>query len=359
MQLISTCWLLGRSVPFLPWGTLLGCSCLVNVVLDVERLLVGWLRSRDVLSLGCLRVGLSTSQELLLGGLDILRLSSPLLDARRLKGTRERESQSPWSLAVDLVDLVQVDRRVLLGDSSRKESHSRHGGRDGSLEGLDGHLGDLLRGRLVLALDSSNSHGWLQEGSLEHNSAVLELLVHDAQNTLLDGSGGGDVVVSVDEDLWLDDWDKSGLLTDAGVAGKSVSGLIDGVVGRRSVLNVDEEGGTPLGEAGSLVVVLDASVVQVVKSTAPRLAWVSSAKSLQSGVNLDSRDDSGLVQELNEWLSLGRVLEEGLLEEDGSRDVLSESRGGEKELTPLLVASKTRKINTQQDLVSGSERYSS
>ena len=317
--------------------SLLSYLCLVHVVLDIQGLLVGRLRARHVLSLGGLRVGLGTSQKLLLGGLEVLGLSGPLLDARRLKSTRERESESPGSLAVNLVDLVQVDGRVLLGNSTRQESHSGHGSGDSPLESLHSHLGNLLGGGLVLGLNSSNSHGGLQQGSLEHNSTVLKLLVHNAQDTLLDGGRGGNVVVSVNQDLGLDNGDKSGLLTDTGVTGKSVGGLIDGVVGRGSVGDVDTEGRAPLGEPSSLCVVLHAPVVQVVESTAPRLTGVSAAQGLEASIDLDSRDDTVLVQELNEGLALGGVLEEGLFEEDGSGDVLSKSGGGEKKLTPLLL----------------------
>ena len=90
----------------------------VGVVLHEERLLDRRLRARDVLAHGRLRVGLGAREELVLGRLVLVVLAAPDLDARRLQGARVREGEREGALAVELVDLVQVDGRVLLRDAT-------------------------------------------------------------------------------------------------------------------------------------------------------------------------------------------------------------------------------------------------
>merc|ERR1719213_892783 len=94
---------------------------LVDVVLHEERLLVGRLRARDVLALGGLAVGLGPREELLLRRVDVARLALPGLDAGRLERARVREREARLRLPRHLVDLVEVDGGVLLGDAAREE----------------------------------------------------------------------------------------------------------------------------------------------------------------------------------------------------------------------------------------------
>ena len=98
---------------------------------------------------------------------------------------------------------------------------------------------------------------------------------------------------SIDKNLRLHDGNESRLLADPCVPTETVHGLVDGVVGGTSLLNVDAQCRTPLGELGSLGVVFAALVVEVVEAGAPGLAFDSSHQGFESGVDLDARDDAG------------------------------------------------------------------
>merc|ERR1712078_774422 len=56
--------------------------------------------------------------------------------------------------AVELVDLVEVDRGVLLGDAAREEGDAGHGAGHAALERAHGGRGDGGGVRLVLAVDA-------------------------------------------------------------------------------------------------------------------------------------------------------------------------------------------------------------
>lgn len=103
------------------------CSRLVHVVLHEEGLLDGRLGAWLVLALGGLGVGNSTGAELVLRGLVVLLLAAPDLDAGRLQRTGVREGKGEGALALELVDLVEVDGGVLLGDTTREESADEMG----------------------------------------------------------------------------------------------------------------------------------------------------------------------------------------------------------------------------------------
>ena len=205
-------------------------------------------------------------------------------------------------------------------------------------------------------------------------SAHLQLGVDGGEHALLDARGGGDVVRAVDEDLGLDDRHEAELLADARVAGEVLRRDLDGEVGGAAVLDVDLERRPPLGETCALLVVLLAALRQAVEATAPLLAGTAVVQRDQAGVDLDARNDvealpslgvgvrgatpagviceeavradarevcgrwwaGGDLHDVDERLAVGVVLEEGLLEEDGARDVLVDARRGEEQVAPLL-----------------------
>ena len=63
----------------------------------------------------------------------------------------------------------------------------------------------------------------------------------------------------------------------------------------------------------------------------PGLDGVCSGEGLQAGIHLDSGEKSVGLEEVNEGGALGAGLEEGLLVQDGARDVLAKSGGREEE----------------------------
>ena len=241
---------------------------LVDVVLHEERLLVGRLRARDVLALGGLAVGLGPREELLLRRVDVARLALPGLDAGRLERARVREGEARLRLARHLVDLVEVDGGVLLGDAAREEGHAGHGAGHAALERADRELRDLGRVALVGGVDAGHDHGGLEERALEHDAVLLDLLVDGGQDPLLDLDRGLDVVSAVDHDLGLHDRDQTGLLADASVARKAPGRFGHSDVRGHTLCVVDLERRSPLAEAGTLLVVRDSAVVQAIEACA-------------------------------------------------------------------------------------------
>lgn len=69
--------------------------CLVLVALHEERLIRGRLGARHVLALVGLGVGLRACLQLVLGGLQVLRLSLPRLEGGLLEGAAVREGERP------------------------------------------------------------------------------------------------------------------------------------------------------------------------------------------------------------------------------------------------------------------------
>ena len=103
----------------------------------------------------------------------------------------------------------------------------------------------------------------------------------------------------------------------------------DGELGRCAVRG-DLEHRTPLGESGTLRVVLLRALHKPVQSRAPRLHLVPSRQGREAGVHLNSRDDADLVEAVDKGGAVGVVLEEGLLVKDGSRDEVAQVGGGEE-----------------------------
>mmetsp|Transcript_2999 Transcript_2999/g.8916 ORF Transcript_2999/g.8916 Transcript_2999/m.8916 type:complete len:396 (+) Transcript_2999:63-1250(+) len=276
-------------------------------------------------------VGAGTLDERLLGGSGVGILTLPRLEDRVLEGPGVRERHVPRVRG--LVHGVQVEGSLELGLSSAEEHDARHGRRHPPVEHLQGVVGDLLRSGPPGALGTRGDHGRLEEDSLEHDTVVghvLEGLGPGGRGNL---KGAVDIVVSVEEDLRLDDRDKSSVLGDRGVAGQSVGAVADGDGGRSGR---DGDDRPPLAEASSGLVVLGAPLSKSVETRAPGLS-VGVGERVEALVDLDTRDDALGVQGIDHGLTRGhRVLEEGLLEQDGSRDVLSESRGGDEEIPVAL-----------------------
>jgi hypothetical protein len=272
---------------------------------------------------------------LVLGSLDVLWLSIPRLQARGLKGTGEGEGEGERSNSVDLVDFVEVDGRIFLGNSSTQEGNTRHGRWDRSGESLDSQSCNFFDIRFVLAVDTANSHGRLQQGTFKHDTTFLKLLVNGRDDTFLDLCGGVNVVVSINQDFGFDDRDKTGFLANTSITGKSMRGFVDGVVGRESLIDIDAKGSTPFRESGTLGVVKNALVIKSVQTRAPGLGVSTTAEGFETSIDLDTRDDSGLIQEVNKGLAFFGVLVEGFLEQNGSRNAVTDIGGGEKELAPL------------------------
>lgn len=157
-------------------------------------------------------------------------------------------------------------------------------------------------------------------------SQVLEGLGPDGLGDL---QGAVDVVVTVQEHLWLHNGHQTGVLGNGSVAGQAVGAVTDGDDGWASW---DGHHGAPLGEAGAGLVVVSAALVKAVQTHAPLLA-VAVGEGNEALVDLDAWDNLLVLEHGDHGLAGAGVLVQGLLEQDGTRDVLAQAWGAEEQLT--------------------------
>lgn len=304
---------------------------LVLVTLLIEGLL-GVLISSEagVLAGSSVTVSLGAHEEHLLSLGDVLSLASPGSNAGLLESAAIGEGKGPGALDINAVDLVEVDSGLLLGLAAGEEGNAGHGGRHGAGERGDGGDGDLLRSSTDLAAGAGGHHVRLEESALEEDVLVVEGLVARGDDLLGDGAADLEVVITIHEDLGLDDGHEAVSLGNGGVLGEGEGVLGDGGGGRGVV--GDTEDGTPLAEASTSSVVLLATLVKIGDTLGVSLL-IAERDVLGTLIGLDTEDDVLLGQVLDKRLvGLSVSLEEGLLEKDNTGDVLLKLRGGEEKL---------------------------
>jgi len=129
---------------------------------------------------------------------------------------------------------------------------------------------------------------------------LQEQLLHNCgEDSLRDGSAHLDIMLSILEDLWLDDWHESVLLADRSVSGEGVSGLLDGGLGWASISNLEH--GSPFGESASQGIVLSTSLSKSIKSLSCSLS-IGATDWHESSVDLDTAVNASSSQDLSEFL---------------------------------------------------------
>merc|ERR1711931_59287 len=211
-------------------------------------------------------------------------------------------------------------------------------GGHGAAQGSDGCHGDLLVGVLVRAGVSGGDHVGLEQGSLQVDVVVRQGLVHSGKDLLSHVLAALQVVVAVGEDLRLNNGDNAVHLADAGIAGQDVGVLKDGQFGGGGG---DLQHTAPLGEIGTVLLVLGHTLIQAIKTLGGGLA-VGSGKGDDTFVNLDSNNHASLLQELGEEHAIVGLLVQGLVEEDDTTNCwLHALVSGEEQLTvqpPVLLS---------------------
>lgn len=300
-------------------------SLLEHTLSSISRLTIS--RVLAELSIG---VGLGASEESFLGGFEVAFLSLPGLEDGVLESACIGERHVPGVGA--LVHGVEVEGRLELGLSTRQEHDTGDGRGHTAAEHLQGVVSDLFRTGTALALGTGGDHGRLQEDTLEEDTVVSQVLESLGPGHFGDFESAVDIVLTVQEDLGLNDGDETGVLSNGGVAGEAVSAVTDGDGGGTGG---DGDDGAPLGETSALLVVLGATLGEAVETGAPGLS-VGVGEGVESLVDLDTGDDAVIVEAVDHGSATTSVLEEGLLEKDGTRDELAETGGGNEELTVSL-----------------------
>ena len=251
-----------------------------------------------------------------------------MLKGRGLEGTAVGEGELP-GVGADLVHSIKVHRGLFLGLAARQEHNAGKGGGHSAGEGSNSEESDLL-GAGLGALGTGGDHVGLEEGTLKEHLLVVQLLEYSRKHLLSHIGAVLDVMSTVSKDLGLYNGDQPVLLADGGVAGKAIRNLSNGLVGRLALSLIDLKNRPPLGEARTSLVVLAAALTETVK-THGGLLPVSAGNVLKALVDLDAGDDVLLFQELNHGNTLGGLLVESLLEQDGAAAVLAKTLGGEEE----------------------------
>ena len=212
--------------------------------------------------------------------------------------------------------------------STREEDDGGHSSRNSPLEGTDSVLSNHFRSHL-LGVRAGGDHVGLQEGTLKEDMVLVEGLIAGSKDHLRDIGTALNVMWPIDEDLRLHNRHQTVLLADDGIASKTLSVQVNGEL--RWLIGADLEDSTPLGKAGSSLVVLGAALAEVIMALGGGL--LVGANNLNGAlVDLDAREDASLLEDINEGLAILGLLVEGLLKEDHTTDVLEGTRGAEEEL---------------------------
>jgi len=159
---------------------------------------------------------------------------------------------------------------------------------------------------------------------------LVESLVAGSKDHLSDVSAALNVMRAIDEDLRLHNRNQTILLADDGIASKTLSIQVNGKL--RWLVGANLEDSTPLGKAGTGLVVLGTALAKVIMALGGGLL-VGASDLDGTLVDLDAREDTSLLKNINEGLAVLGLLVEGLLKEDHTTEVLEGTRGAEEELT--------------------------
>ena len=228
-----------------------------------------------------------------------------------------------------LVHGVQVQSGVQFGQAARQEHDTGGLRRHARVEHAQGVLGNFLRVGLLRAISTRGNHGRLQEHAVELDVVVGQVLEGFRPNHGGDFKVAVDVVVAVEENLRLDNRHETSVLADGGVAGEAVSAVGDGNLGRTGR---DGDDGTPLAEAGALLVVLGGALGEAIETLAPGFT-VGVGERPEALVNLDTRVDTLALEHVNERGTILGGLVQGFFKENGAANVLAEVRRGDQKFT--------------------------
>lgn len=222
-----------------------------------------------------------------------------------------------------LVDRVQVERRLLLCLPARQKHHARDRRRHDAPQHAQRARRDDLRGRLwVGALGALHDHLRLEQRRLERDAAAPERGDARGDHALRGGAERVSRVRPVDEQLRLHDRHQSGGLADLGVLGELVCVDLDrqirgeGAPGRPLLDRGDAQRRAPLGELRAGGDVPLAARRERLEAARARLAGLAALQRLQALVHLDAREHALAREQLDEGRAVRGGLVERLAEED-------------------------------------------
>mmetsp|Transcript_3391 Transcript_3391/g.10169 ORF Transcript_3391/g.10169 Transcript_3391/m.10169 type:complete len:468 (-) Transcript_3391:987-2390(-) len=275
--------------------------------------------------------------ERLLRSRRVLVLAQPGDDARLLQSLAVREGQMPRHLVFEeLVHHHEVDGCRLLvvliqSRLPRKEEDARHRNGHCAEQGLD----RVRRHGRTVRLGARKAvlhHVWLQDCALEVDVVQSKCLELGSQYLLRHLRAVGDVVGAVGHDLGLHDGHEALALADGGVTCQGVHRVLDGQVAGQALCGVKLQDVPPLGEAGTLLVGLGRTLLQVIETEGGHLGVPKGARFGAPNallvvclVQLDAWDHAVPLDDVHHVLAAGVLLEERLPVQDDAADVLAEA----------------------------------
>lgn len=138
-------------------------------------------------------------------------------------------------------------------------------------------------------------------------------------------------MVAIGQDFGLNNWHNTVSLANGCITGQHI-GILQNCLIAGGVL-ADLQNGTPLGEVATVLLVLSATGIQIVKTLGGAFTFRSEQIN-DTGVDLDARNDSLLLQDVNEWGAILVLLVQGFVEQNHTGDVFGQFVvGGEEKLT--------------------------
>ena len=188
-----------------------------------------------------------------------------------------------------LVDGIEVLAGALLRLSTGQEGDSGNSRGDSPGESSNGVEGNLLRGGLLFTSGTLSDHVGFQQKTLEEESLGDEL-IHDSVEDLLGNlSTFSNIMITIRNNLWLNDWHETIVLANLTISGERVGSLGDGNL--RWAIFIDLNDSSPFGEPGTHLVVSSGSLGKSIETLGLSFI-ISTLNKDHAGINLNSCKDA-------------------------------------------------------------------
>lgn len=149
---------------------------------------------------------------------------------------------------------------------------TRNSAWNSSAQSGDGGPCDLISSWLSsLVAHSSGAHVWFQQSSLQVHVVVAQCLVASGQNGLSHLHASVQIVVTIGQNLWLNNWNNALRLANGCITGQNVGVLHNCLVAGGVLANLQHA--TPLGEVATVFLVLSATRSQVVQTCKNKITF--------------------------------------------------------------------------------------